>query len=274
MTKDAPSAAKIAQSRSAGIGGVFLVSLWRLLLLGVGAALAALLGLVVANFYRSQNPDPPLLAKVLGYTPLQTAASPSLNPPSAVDPSPQLSATTKKQLTTQLTQLETELDQLNQRTTTLEAKLGSRRPNEPLEKRLQIISQQLQGKGNRSAEVSQAAFSSDNLKMTLPSDVLFTEGSILRPEASLILDKVITDLQNYQGATIRIAAHTDDKNDPKYSRSLSFQRARAVEQYLTRALGDQYRWVAVGYGESNFLVDNDSDFNRQRNRRIEISISN
>lgn len=269
MTKDTPLTAKTAQRRSADLGGFFLVLLWRLLLLSVGSFVAVLFGLVVANFYRHQSPEPPLLAKVLGYTP-----SPSLNSPSAVNSSPQLSAATKKQLTTQLRQLETELAQLSNRTTPLEAKLGSRHTDKPLEKRLQMISQQLQETGNRSAEVSQAAFSSDNLKMTLPSDILFTENSLLRPEASLILDKVITDLQNYQGSTIQIAAHTDATNNPKYSRALSFKRARVVEQYLARTLGGQYRWVAVGYGESHFLVDNDDDLNRQRNRRIEITISN
>jgi len=54
---------------------------------------------------------------------------------------------------------------------------------------------------------------------------------------------------------------------------LSFARAEAVTRYLSNVLGEKYHWVAIGYGESRPSVDNSSDANRQRNRRIEVAIS-
>ncbi len=56
------------------------------------------------------------------------------------------------------------------------------------------------------------------------------------------------------------------------NRELSFRRAKALEQYFGRALGEQYRWLVVGYGETRPLVANDTEANLQRNRRIEIAV--
>jgi outer membrane protein OmpA-like peptidoglycan-associated protein len=112
----------------------------------------------------------------------------------------------------------------------------------------------------------------EKLKVTLPSDSLFEpDNSLLRPDAGLILDKIIADLRDSPSSTISIAAHTDAK-DADDDRELSFRRAKAVEQYLARALGDRYRWLAIGYGGTRPVVPNDTSANQQRNRRIEIAV--
>jgi outer membrane protein OmpA-like peptidoglycan-associated protein len=111
------------------------------------------------------------------------------------------------------------------------------------------------------------------LKVTLPSDLLFEpSNSILRSEASLILDKIVADLRTYPSSTIRIAAHTDATGEAEDERELSFRRAKAVEQYLANALGTQYRWLTVGYGQIRPLVPNTTVSNQQRNRRVEIAV--
>ena len=110
--------------------------------------------------------------------------------------------------------------------------------------------------------------------VTLPSDVLFDAGSIsLRAGTSAILDNLVADLRNYEGATVRVGGHTDDAGEAVDNRKVSFARAQAVVQYLSGVLGQKYHWVAIGYGESRPLVDNSSDANQQRNRRIEVAIS-
>ena len=110
--------------------------------------------------------------------------------------------------------------------------------------------------------------------VTLPSDVLFDTGSIsLRAGTSAILDNLVAELRSYEGATVRVAGHTDDAGEEADNRNVSFARAQAVVQYLSGVLGQRYHWVAIGYGESRPSVDNSSEINRQRNRRIEVAIS-
>jgi outer membrane protein OmpA-like peptidoglycan-associated protein len=96
--------------------------------------------------------------------------------------------------------------------------------------------------------------------------------SILRPEAGLILDKIVADLRDYPSSTIRIAAHSDTDGEAEDNRELSYRRAKAVEQYIASALGEKYRWLVVGYGETLPLVANDTSANQQRNRRVEIAV--
>lgn len=111
------------------------------------------------------------------------------------------------------------------------------------------------------------------LMVTLPSDVLFEAGGTnFRPQSQLLLDNIVSDLQQHPNATIRIAAHTDDQEDGTTNRLRSLSQAQAIQQYLAESLGNQHHWSIVGYGQSRPLAPNDSAENRQRNRRIEISI--
>jgi peptidoglycan-associated lipoprotein len=223
------------------------------------------------------------------------AATPSAatNSPLVMTSPPQLTATQRQQLQTELDKLQVELETLRDRATTLETQVGSSRANEDLEARLQVLSQQLNPSTSSparnpaspipsssvAATINQPVVSSRNtlqpdaLMVTLPSDILFKGNqTTLRPETHPILDDIATDLRNYPKATIRISAHTDNLGNAKENRVLALQRAQAIEQYLSAALGDRYRWISVGYGQSRPLVENNSDLNRQRNRRIEVAI--
>ena len=121
--------------------------------------------------------------------------------------------------------------------------------------------------------IQAAVPASDTLKITLPSDVLFANGQTQLNQANrLILDSIIRDLQNYPGATIHISGHTDNQIEAATRNAVSFQQAKAVQSYLAERLGDQHRWVTVGYGSLRSQAPNDSDLNRQRNRRIEVTI--
>jgi outer membrane protein OmpA-like peptidoglycan-associated protein len=250
-----------------------------LLLLGVGGGFACLLGIVVAVFYPQPRPQMPLVVKGLRqlekWQSLTVPSSSGLPVPSegGKENTVQLSAEQKKQLQEQVQQLQMEVKTARDRLTALENQLGNPRPNDPLETRLQALAGQLQETLNIPA-ATQPLFQGGKLQVTLPSDVLFQNGnSLLRREAGLILDKIISDLGTYQGATILIAIHTDNAGNPEDNRGLSFRRANAVEQYLSSSLRDRFRFISVGYGSSRPLVENNSDRHRQRNRRVEISIS-
>lgn len=261
----------------------FLVSLFRLLLLGVGGSLAVLVGIAIAQFYPDQSEEPPLVEKAvrqsqnwvnqqkqaffptpnasIAPSPIAPTVSPSIvSPPIAPSPISQLppatvplSPTERDQLQAELAQLQAQLKGLGDRAAAIQNQLGS----------------------------SNTAAPAQSLMVTLPSDTLFdSTQTSLRPESLPILDSLISDLQRYPGATIRVSGHVDEQGAVEADRALSFEQAKAVKQYLTSKLGKNYQWVAIGYGHSRPLVGNTSPSgssrvsqgDRQRNRRIEIAL--
>lgn len=124
------------------------------------------------------------------------------------------------------------------------------------------------------APASESSLPADTLKVTLPSDYLFVnDDSTLKSEASAILDEfVVTDLKQHEGETVYIAAYTHQGNDPQFNRELSFQRAKAIEQYLAKSLEGDYRWIVTGYGQTRPLVAQEDEKNASLNRRVEIAV--
>ena len=267
MTEDATFAkASASPCQSRGKGRFIQALGWRLLLLLVGGGLAGLFGIVVATLFPDLNAEVPLVVRVLRLKQPQSSSAVRMIPS-------QLSIEQRQQLQSELQQLQLDLQGIRDRTSNLETQLGSDRANVPLEARLAALQGQIQGKSLPNTSVSGSP--SDAVKVTLPSDSLFKDTDrVLLPEAPVILDAAIADLRNYQDTTIHIAAHTDDTGEAKDNTEKSFLLARTVEQYLSAALGKQYRMVVIGYGESFPLVINDSDINRQRNRRIELIVIN
>lgn len=293
MIKTAPFFVRASLSKPAPKRPWLAVLLSRLLLLGIGGGLGWFVGAVAATSYPNPNPEMPLTLKILerlktGTQPASGAAT-SASPPNiwAADGGGSVSNGAQiEQLMAEVQQLQGEMQALRDRTQALETALGSPRPTEPLETRLLAIAQQLQaapqtgtpplanGTTNQPSADSQPESQAEVLKVTLPSDMLFEENeSTLSSGANVILEKVYTDLRSYPKATINVAVHTDNTGQPEDSRELSFQRAKALEQYLASALGKQYRVVVIGYGASRPLVPNYTDADRQRNRRVEIIVN-
>lgn len=94
----------------------------------------------------------------------------------------------------------------------------------------------------------------------------------LRPESYPELDKVVALMEQNPGLFIEIGGHTDDKGSDAYNETLSQGRAEAVMQYITSQFIEPARVTARGYGESKPEVANDTDENRQINRRVEFTI--
>ena len=97
----------------------------------------------------------------------------------------------------------------------------------------------------------------------------------IRKNSYRLLDELGKAMNHRQLVTKQfiIAGHTDDVGDARYNTRLSLQRARAVKDYLVRVHGiKQARLVVVGAGENQPLVRNNSNANRQKNRRVEIII--
>jgi outer membrane protein OmpA-like peptidoglycan-associated protein len=69
----------------------------------------------------------------------------------------------------------------------------------------------------------------------------------------------------------RIEGHADAVGGEGYNQALSEKRAGTVVHYLSGRLGvDAERLIAVGYGETKPVADNDTEEGRQRNRRVQV----
>lgn len=119
---------------------------------------------------------------------------------------------------------------------------------------------------------SQLLLETTELKITLPSDALFAPGEArLLTTAPELLKSIFEDLAQYPNATVLIGSHTDNHLEISQSVTLAFQQANTLKAYLAGNLPD-YRWVTIGYGQSQPITDNSNPQSSQRNRRIEIAI--
>ncbi|MFL5740675.1 MAG: OmpA family protein [Flavisolibacter sp.] len=94
----------------------------------------------------------------------------------------------------------------------------------------------------------------------------------LRPESFVELDRVVKLLQENPTIEIEMSAHTDNRGSDEYNFKLSDNRARSVMEYILSKGIDPKRITSHGYGESKPVVPNDTDENRQLNRRVEFKI--
>lgn len=99
--------------------------------------------------------------------------------------------------------------------------------------------------------------------------------AVIRPISYPILDDVAYLLQrNPQIRLIRVEGHTDWIGSDAYNQQLSERRANAVRNYLIQKGIEPDRLVAVGYGESRPIADNNTVQGRARNRRTEFTVVN
>ncbi len=86
------------------------------------------------------------------------------------------------------------------------------------------------------------------------------------------LKPLLKELLANPSVAIAIMAHTDDVGDEAQNVSLSIKRAEAVLNYLVASGIEQERMRAEGYGGLLPLVQNLTEADRARNRRVEIRV--
>ncbi|ULQ52050.1 OmpA family protein [Flavihumibacter fluvii] len=94
----------------------------------------------------------------------------------------------------------------------------------------------------------------------------------LRRESFVELNRVVKLLQENEAIEIEMSAHTDSKGSDEYNYKLSDDRARSVREYIISKGIAASRIISQGYGETKPVVTNDTDENRQLNRRVEFKI--
>ena len=94
----------------------------------------------------------------------------------------------------------------------------------------------------------------------------------LRSESMAELSKLVALLKNNPALKIEVMGHTDNVGDDAKNMKLSENRAKSVCDYLISKGVEQSRVKYKGYGKTVPLKPNDTDENRQLNRRTEFKI--
>jgi len=125
-------------------------------------------------------------------------------------------------------------------------------------------------------EYAKVEMSAQRLKISLSNPVLFNLGEFeLKKEAKKTLHEIGSIIQTLPNKVV-VEGHTD--NIPvtggvyRSNWELSTARAFSVIRYFIEEGSPPERFTAYGYAEYRPVAPNDSEENRAKNRRIEISI--
>lgn len=100
----------------------------------------------------------------------------------------------------------------------------------------------------------------------------------LRPQSLIVLDTVVSIMQDNPNIIIEMSAHTDSKGKDAYNMKLSQRRAQSCVDYLISKGISSDRMIAKGYGETRPIASNtmpdgkDNPDGRQLNRRTEFKV--
>ena len=88
-----------------------------------------------------------------------------------------------------------------------------------------------------------------------------------------LLAKVEKAIDVFPRSELTIEGHTDSHGGDDLNQTLSQARAESVQQYMINAMRiPSYRLIAIGYGETNPVANNETEAGRAKNRRIDIVI--
>jgi outer membrane protein OmpA-like peptidoglycan-associated protein len=113
----------------------------------------------------------------------------------------------------------------------------------------------------------------EGLQVTFESGLLFDyDSDVLRDPARKNLATLASSLEKYPNTDLMIVGHTDATGPDSYNMTLSERRAAAASNYLAAQGVSRERLRSTGRGETEPLVSNDTEADRQKNRRVEVAI--
>jgi outer membrane protein OmpA-like peptidoglycan-associated protein len=112
------------------------------------------------------------------------------------------------------------------------------------------------------------------IEIQLPADVLFDfDKADIRSDAAKALTNLATIIRASPNGRTRLEGHTDSVGKDEYNQKLSERRAKSVKEWLvTNEHLDAAKLIAKGWGKTKPIAPNDTDANRQKNRRLEAII--
>ncbi len=114
---------------------------------------------------------------------------------------------------------------------------------------------------------------SEGIEITFESAFMFKLNSAEISDSSKAdLASAVDVFKKYADTKIIIEGHTDDTGSDEYNMTLSAKRANAVKDFFVAKGISADRLSATGYGETKPKYANDSEANRQKNRRVELAV--
>ncbi len=200
-------------------------------------------------------------------------------------------AETEQTLSAKIKELQQQLGILDETTKSKEAELGKvrgekeatlaelaelRRQKEAAEKRIAAY-KALQDKFRALVDTGklQVVFRNGQMTLKLPSGILFPSGSAeLSKGGQTAIADVVKILVEFKDRRFIVAGHTDNQpiKTAQFPNNwyLSTARANSVVQYMIKEGFPAKSLAASGYGEFDPVAPNDTEKNREQNRRIEI----
>lgn len=99
--------------------------------------------------------------------------------------------------------------------------------------------------------------------------------AVIEPANFGLLTKVQNAIKEFPGSSIVVEGHTDSYGSDEKNLELSQERASAVKQYIIANMSmDEKKIMAMGYGETKPIANNETKEGRTKNRRIDLIIKN
>lgn len=113
----------------------------------------------------------------------------------------------------------------------------------------------------------------NNLNVSFRSDNQFKVGSsLLQGEAQNDLNRFAAVVKEFDKTNVTMIGHTDSVGSESANQKLSEERAAAVRNLMVARGVASERVTTLGLGEGQPVADNNTDYGRQLNRRIEIVV--
>ena len=106
----------------------------------------------------------------------------------------------------------------------------------------------------------------------LPNLRFAVNGAELEESSTSMLYPEIEVLKANPDVRIRIDGYSDSDGAAAYNQDLSARRAASVRDFFVSQGLEANRFEVKGFGEANPIVPNDSKENKERNRRVELTI--
>ena len=95
----------------------------------------------------------------------------------------------------------------------------------------------------------------------------------IKPASDALLDEVAKVIKDHpEIKRMEVQGHTDNSGTKNHNKILSGSRSEAVRKALVKRGVKEKLLTAKGYGQENPLVENDSEANKAKNRRVQFKI--
>lgn len=95
----------------------------------------------------------------------------------------------------------------------------------------------------------------------------------IRPDAAAVLNAKANFMSKYNGVTVEIQGHCDERGTEAYNMALGDRRAKAAYNYMVNAGVSGARMSTISYGEERPLDPGHNEAAWARNRRAQFIIT-